>query len=563
MQTIREVLKKVVQDLYGLVDFDPELAIAPDNIDADYSTNAPLKLAKNLHQSPMDIANELQAGFIGKAASLIEGKADVTRTSVTPPGFLNFTLSDAGLITSITNLSNDFNKFISNKTLAGQTIICEFSDPNPFKVLHVGHLYTSVVGDAIASLYEYAGAKVIRANFGGDVGLHVAKTMYALRDHPVSHLQIEDIAKCYIKGTAIYDDDPSAHAEITKLNQQIYQINSKKLHDTPLAELYWRARELSYDYFRDFYAQIGVKFDKYYPESTVAELGLAKVQEQLAAGVYQQSDGAVIFNGEQYGLHTRVFINQAGVPTYEAKDVGLIFTKWEDYHFDKSIVITGNEQSDYMKVVLKSVEQYAPELVERTTHLTHGLVKLPGGVKMSSRKGNFLKAIDVLDMVDHALTKEYHSTDHAVMLAATKYAFLRYKMGGDIIFDPSESVKMTGNSGPYLLYACVRAKKILSKIDKNKLQNVQHLDSLDSHERELAKKLLEYKPLLDESVSEMAPHKLAGYLYELAQAFSRFYEHCPVAGSDRTSLRLAIVQLYLDIMTHGLGILGINIPEEM
>ena len=617
MQEIKDQLKKVIQSQYGL-NFEPELTPSPDNIDADYSSNVPLKLAKTLHKSPMEIANELATKLQGSKQKL----------STSRPGFLNFTLSDDYLSDSI----EAFDAGISSEQYKGQTVICEFSDPNPFKVLHVGHLYTSIVGDSIARLFEYAGAKVIRANFGGDVGLHVAKTMYALQQKSINDLTIEDIAKCYVEGTAAYEDDEKAHQKITELNKEIYAINAAgPLHGrvtalggptfeldenggkvpagpaqntsgrtNGLAELYWRGRELSYQYFNQFYNSIGVHFDKYYPESTVADLGLAKVKEQLQKGVYEYSDGAVIFNGDKYGLHTRVFINKEGVPTYETKDVGLIFTKWQDYHFDKSVVITGSEQLDYMKVVLTSVEQYAPELVEKTTHLTHGLVKLPGGVKMSSRKGNFLKAVDVLDMVRAALKDEHNSEDETVSLAATKYAFLKYKMGGDIIFDPHESVKMTGNSGPYLLYSCVRAKKILDKSSsarvsehifgessgefKNKVRvsirdNGSELRSesrndgreregerelvLKLSERNLAKKLLEYHAVLDEAVTEMAPHKVANYLYELAQAFSRFYENCEVLGSDQEERRLRLVKTYLDTMTHGLGLLGITIPEEM
>lgn len=554
MQDIKNQLKQLIHALYDL-NFEPDLTPSPDNIDADYSTNAPLKLAKDLHKPPMTIAEELNQKL---------------NANISTPGFLNFNLSDDYLKTAIGALSDDFEQCIKSNKYQGQTVICEFSDPNPFKVLHVGHLYTSVVGDSIARLFEYAGAKVIRANFGGDVGLHVAKTLYVLRQKPSDNLTIEDIAKCYVKGTALYDDDETAHQEITQLNKEIYKINAENLHDTDLAKLYWQGRELSYDYFKDFYDSIGVKFDKYYPESTVANLGLEKVKQQLTRGVYEYSDGAVIFNGEKFGLHTRVFINQEGVPTYETKDVGLIFTKWQDYHFDKSIVITGSEQLDYMKVVLKSVEQYAPELVERTTHLTHGLVKLPGNVKMSSRKGNFLKAVDVIDMVKTALHEEYDSDDPIVSLAATKYAFLKYKMGGNIIFDPKESVKMTGNSGPYLLYSCVRAKKILQKsADKttpsvdNTTQEGGSKATLIPAERNLIKKILEYAMTLDEAVSEMAPHKVANYLYELAQSFSRFYEKCPVNGSDREYERLRLVTAYLGVMSHGLNILGIEIPEEM
>ena len=544
MDEIRENLKQAIKNLYNL-DFDPEITPSPENIDADYSTNAPLRLAKDLHKSPMQIAEELNN----------ELDAEISN-----PGFLNFKLSDKYLNQKLDALNDDFANEIVSSNFAGKTVICEFSDPNPFKVLHVGHLYTSIMGDSISRLYEYAGAKVIRANFGGDVGLHVAKTMYILLQKDIDNLTIEDIAKSYVEGTAAYEEDEAAKQEITKLNKEIYKINSENLRDSKLAEVYWKGRELSYEYFNDFYAKIGVKFDKYYPESTVAKLGLETVKRELEAGVYEKSDGAVVFKGEPYGLHTRVFINKEGVPTYEAKDVGLIFTKDKDYHFDKSVVITGNEQKDYMAVVLKSVEQYAPELVEKTTHLTHGLVKLPGNVKMSSRKGNFLKAVDVLDLVRDELKSAYDSTDEKVSLAATKYAFLKYKMGGDIIFDPKESVKMTGNSGPYLLYSAVRAKKILSNCN-NQTQIDEYIYNI--YEKNIIKKLLEYKNVLQESVAEMAPHKVANYLYELAQDFSRFYENCQVAGAKEESERVKIVKVYLAIMTHGLDILGIKIPEEM
>lgn len=555
MQDLRDQLEKVIQDLYGL-NFDPDITPSPDNIDADYSSNAPLKLARDLHKPPMEIANELLKEL---KKSTFNGEYQ-ENIFLSPPGFINFTLPDDYL----KNLVDKFDSNFTSDTFKNQTIICEFSDPNPFKILHVGHLYTSIVGDSISRLYEYANANVIRANFGGDVGLHVAKTMYALEKDKKTDFTIEDISDSYIEGTRLYEEDETAKSEIAELNKKIYQINLEKIHDTTLAQDYWRGRELSYEYFRDFYDSIGIKFDKYYPESTVADLGLKKVKEQLENGVYEYSDGAVIFNGEKFGLHTRVFINNKGVPTYETKDIGLIFTKWEDYHFNKSVIITGSEQTDYMKVVLKSVEQYAPELVLRTTHLTHGLVKLPGGVKMSSRKGNILKAIDVISLVRKELKSAYDSSDEIVINAAIKYAFLKYKMGGNIIFDPKESVKMTGNSGPYLLYSCVRAKKILSnkKAESDDPKNVSNRD-YNQNERALIKKILEYQGILPEAVTEMAPHKVANFLYELAQEFSRFYEKCPVNGSDRERERLKLVKAYLDTMTHGLGLLGISIPESM
>ena len=328
-------------------------------------------------------------------------------------------------------------------------------------------------------------------------------------------------------------------------------------------ELYWQGRRLSYEYFKQFYASIGVKFDKYYPESTVADRGVEEVRAHLGA-VYEESDGAIVYRGEKVGLHTRVFINREGVPTYEAKDVGLLFTKWTDWHFDESVVITGNEQTDYMKVVLASVKEYAPELVERTSHLTHGLVKLPGNVKMSSRKGNFLKAVDVLEMVRDELGGE--KADSRVVLAAIKYAFLKYKMGGDIVFDPKESVAVNGNSGVYLLYSAVRAKKILQKVgtvvvddetDENKIAQET------AAEKGLSKKVIQYQEVLQNAVIEKAPYKICNYLYELAQEFSRFYERVRVAGNAREGELKNLVKVYLGVMEHGLGLMGIEVPEEM
>ncbi len=552
-------LQNCINELFG-VDVTPEVTIAPENMQADFSSNIAMRLAGTLKSNPREIASKIAESF------------DDVKVEIAGPGFLNFTLPDEYYLRKIADFSQNLEKNISCDEYSGKTVICEFSDPNPFKVLHVGHLYTSIVGDSIARLFEYAGANVIRANFGGDVGLHVGKTMWALLKSGMTDFTIEDIAAKYVEGTRAYEDDEAAKAEIVEINKNVYDIAQNNRHDSELAEMYWKGRELSYKYFEDFYAKIGVKFDKYYPESTVAGRGLVEVKNGLSEGVYEMSDGAVVYRGDtKLGLHTRVFINKEGLPTYEAKDVGLIFTKWDDYKFDKSVVITGNDIIDYMKIVLGSVKEMNPELPERTNHLTHGQVKLPGSVKMSSRKGNFLKAIDVLDMISEELKENYNSEDFDVVLGATKYAFLKYKMGGDIIFDPKESVKMTGNSGPYLLYSCVRAKKVLSKINiaeyegKNVIELAKTGENavLDAHEANLIKKVIQYKDVLSESVSEMAPHKVCSYLYELAQEFSRFYENCPVAGNERAGIRAVIVKTYLDVMLHGLNILGINVPEEM
>jgi len=249
------------------------------------------------------------------------------------------------------------------------------------------------------------------------------------------------------------------------------------------------------------------------------------------------------------------------LPTYETKDVGLILKKWQDYHFDKSVMITGNEIYEYMQVVLKAVEQFAPELVQKTTHITHGLVKLTGGVKMSSRKGNIIQADDVLAAANEANKKINRQENFDVALAAVKYAFLKQRIGADIIFDPAESVSLQGNSGPYLQYALVRAKSILEKSSVDSRQS--SVEGFGPEERGLARKISEYPEVVEEAVNELMPHHVCTYLYELAQVFNSFYEKNRVIGDKREGLRLKLVKSYASVLKNGLEILNIPAPERM
>ncbi|MDR1300420.1 MAG: arginine--tRNA ligase [Candidatus Nomurabacteria bacterium] len=529
----------------------------------DYSTNVAMLLASSVGENPRAIAEKL--------AAELSGNEFFNSVEVAGAGFINFRLSDAALAREVKSINAEPDRYGASKLYAGKVVVSEFSDPNPFKVLHVGHLYTSVIGDAISNIVAAAGGQVHRVNFGGDVGLHVAKTMWAiiqdlggelpekLADIPVEE-RSEWMGRCYVTGTRTYEDDAVAKETITENNRKIYNLHREDDHDSPFAQIYWTCRGWSYEYFDAFYARIGVKFEKYYPESEIAEVGLKTVLAQRDKGVYEDSDGAVIFNGEKYGLHTRVFINSNGIPIYEAKDVGLAIKKWDDYHFDKSIILTDAEQTDYMKVVMKSMEQYMPESVARTLHLTHGTVKLPGAEKMSSRKGNFLRAVDVIDMVAGEYKKAQGRTSDELVLGAIKYAFLKNRLGPNLSFDPETSVSMHGNSGPYLQYAAVRANAILQKIGEFEAVEI---NDLDEQERSLVVKLTEFSSVVDGATTELAPQVLCTYLYELAQVFNRFYENSPVANSPRSAIRAQLVQAYGYILRRGLNLLGITVPKKM
>ena len=258
-----------------------------------------------------------------------------------------------------------------------------------------------------------------------------------------------------------------------------------------------------------------------------------------------------------------MFINSEGLPTYAAKDVGLIQHKYQDYHYDSSFIITDSSQKDHLAVVMKSVEQYEPELVARTIHKTHGRIKLAGGVKMSSRKGNTLSAGAILDATAQANQAARGDADDqaATVLGAIRYSFLKNRIGGDIVYDPGESVSLEGNSGPYLQYAHARARSILAKrtIEITPLLG----QTFEAGERVLLRKLSEYTETVDRAVAELLPHHICGYLYELAHEFNRFYEHNRVLDDPREAVRLSLISQYASTLQAGLRLLGITAPEHM
>ena len=550
-------IAQIVQEIYGI---QVEVALTrPDSKFGDYATNVALQLAKQVGKNPREIAEEI--------AKRLRNTDEFSEVSIAGPGFINIRLSDDALIRQV---------YARPETpYTGQNIVFEYSCPNAFKELHTGHLYQTVFGDIASRLMLVGGANLHRTSFGGDVGLHVAKCLWGMRlelggYQPDKLAEISKdvferarwISQCYVKGARQYEDDPEAKAAIDELNVVVYGLHETDDHESSLAKIYWTTRQWSLDYFDAFYTMLDVEQLRYYPESQTAPIGMKIVAEQLEKGNLKKSDGAVVFEGdESKHLHTRVFVTSKGLPTYETKDIGVIWLEKKEYDFDHRYLLTGNDQKEYMRVVYAAAEVFRPELSGTMTHLTNGTVRFSDGSKMSSRLGNVSRAADVIESVrekvatliaDEALREE-------VALGAIKYAFAKYKLGGDINFDLNETVSLQGNSGPYVQYAHARARRILEKSDVEFVLPSE----LFEEDRALVRKLGEYHEVVSVAIRQLEPHHICNYLFELAQEFNRYYEKNRVIGSEHEVHRVSLVALYADILKAGLTILGIASPDKL
>lgn len=540
--------------------FDVKVGIElgrPEEQFGDYATSVALQLTRKLSKTPHEIAEALAV----KLRESLTGP--VSEISVADPGFLNFKLTDKQLLASLENKPR--------QKSAGREILIEFGDPNPFKAMHLGHLYSAIAGDAIARLFEVSGATVRRASYHGDVGMHAAKAVWQLRNlqregqkegEAISDIPAAKragfLSQAYAAGAKEYEDNKTARAEIQAVNEHIYRQD-----DVEINKLCNLGKQWSFEIFDEIFDELGIHYQKRYLESASSEAGLKFVRQNVGK-VFEESDGAIVFRGEKAGLHTRVFVNSRGLPTYEAKDLGLAELKQQDFpKADESVIITAHEQTEYFKVMLAALHEIDPKIADKTRHIAHGFLSLTTG-KMSSRTGKVYPAAGLLAAVNEAVKKLYPEsagqTQTDTYLAAVKYTFLKSRVGSDIVFDVEESVALEGNSGPYLQYAHARARSVLRKAGAGKARPPA---DLEPDERSLARKISEYPETVDKAVNELMPHHICTYLYELAQTFNRFYEHNRVVGDPRQAQRLALVGKYAGTLRTGLGLLGIAAPDRM
>ena len=516
-----------------------------DMAHGDYATNVALIAAKQLGKNPKTFAEELMPRLKDALGT------DAEDVSVAGPGFINIMLSRETIARGIDAAGQeDWGKGTAN---TGKRIMAEYTDPNPFKEMHIGHLMSNTIGEAIARVTEYSGADVMRASFQGDVGPHVAKAVWALQKKGITDPgTAKEIGDAYAHGARAYEESEDAKKEIDAINTALYEGT-----DEALMELWRKGRDVSLDAFEDLYRILGTKFDYYFFESETAGPGTDIVKEHIGS-VFTESEGAVVYEGEKKGLHTLVFITSRGTPTYETKDIGLAFAKEEAWPSDESIVLTAAEQIGHFKVMLAALEDIAPALAKKTVHIPHGFLRLTTG-KMSSREGNVITTESLLrDVTEKALVRnEDPVIAGQVALAAIKYSILRQSAGSDIIFDFEKSLSLEGDSGPYLQYAYVRAKKILSYADGTGGAETPDVPY------PLERLIVHFPEVVARASREHAPHHIAQYLTELAARWNSFYASEQVLGSPEEEYKKRMTKAFAQTMQNGLWMLGIPAPEKM
>lgn len=524
---IREQIEQAVRDAVGDVSFVVERP--RDLSHGDYSTNVAL-------------VNKLDAQELATKLT-IEG---VEKIEVVGK-FINFRLSRE------TFTHNTEHPAATTPLYAGKRILAEYTDPNPFKEFHIGHLMSNAIGEAIARLFEATGASVSRANYQGDVGVHVAKAIWAKLEKP-------DMSwgEAYVYGNNEYELHKE---EIDSLNKVIYDKSDPKVN-----ALYELGRAQSLAHFEDIYAKLGTKFTYYFFESDVGPVGLQLVKAHPE--VFEESEGATIFRGEAVGLHTRVFINSKGLPTYEAKELGLVEAKKQKGDFSISLTVTANEIKDYFKVVRAAAEKIFPDLEGKMQVRFHGFLKLTTG-KMSSRLGNVITGESLIadlsaaakEKMEGRELKDADTVAEQVAVGAIKYAVLKQGSGKDIIFDPEKSLSLEGDSGPYLQYAHTRAASLL----RNAKEAAVEAGTQDAPEHAvlLERVLVHYADAVTRAAKEMEPHYLTTYLTELAGAFNAWYASERIIGGAHQHYGILLATAVEKTLREGLTTLGIPVPEEM
>jgi arginyl-tRNA synthetase len=561
-------------------------AFGPDYADADplirpssfgdLQSNAALPLAKKLSRPPRDIAAE------------IVGQLDVDDVceppTVSGPGFINLTLRPQWIAAEATAVLSD-PRLGAPAAAAPQTVVVDYSSPNIAKAMHVGHLRTTIVGDAIVRVLEFAGHHVIRDNHVGDWGTPFGMLLEHLvdvgEDSAEAGLLRTDPNAFYQAARVQFDGDP---AFADRARDRVVKLQSG--NDPATQRLWDELMELSKDYLRDTYAVLRITLadEDIRGESFYNDMLAGVADDLVAKGLATISDGALCafppgFENRDGSPLPLIIRKSDGGYNYATTDLATIRYRVDKLNADRALYVVGTDQAQHFKMVFEVAREagWLPDGAD-FEHAQIGMVQGKDGRRLRTRAGDNVALSELIDegpQRARALLDEVERDDQGldldaiaqdVGIGAIKYADLSTARESAYIFDWDRMISFKGNTGPYLQYATARIRSIFrrAQIDETELHGPILITA--PAERELARKLLEFGSVVTLVAESAEPHRLCSYLFEVASLFTSFYEQCPVLKADdeeTRNSRLALCAAVLRILTVGLGLLGVPIPDRM
>jgi len=586
---IRPLVVKTLKELYGQDFPEPGITINSTNpeFEGDY-TLVLFSFVKQLKKSPEQLGKEIGEAMI-TASPEIFTKFNVIK------GFLNLTIADDYWLNF---LQANFNSLsFGSKPANGQKVMVEYSSPNTNKPLHLGHLRNNFLGWSVAEILKQSGYEIIKSCIVNDRGIHICKSMIAWQlfangatpqstntkgDHFVGEYyvkfndeykrQVEELVTVGMKR-----EEAEKEAPIMKGTQQM--LLDWEAGKPDVIQLWKMMNGWVYEGFDVTYKRIGSDFNIMYYESDTYLLGKRSVDEGLEIGVFvKREDGSVWADLTDEGLDQKLVLRKDGTSVYMTQDLGLAQQKYEQFHYDQSIYVIGDEQNYHMKALKLILKKMNKPYADGVYHLSYGMVELPTG-RMKSREGTVVDADEMVEeMVNVAKNKteelgkvkdftgeELTELYDTIALGALKFFLLRVDPKKKMIFNPEESIDFHGFTGPFIQYTHARIKSILRK-QPGALSPEPGARSLLKLEKDLIISLEQYPTIIEQACNEHNPSVIAIYIFNLAKSFNTFYTEHSVMNAEseeKKQLRLQLSEMTANVIASGMGLLGIKVPERM
>jgi arginyl-tRNA synthetase len=579
---LEEKLRDSARELGWKDGFAPDVRTADPRF-GDFQANGVLPYAKTLKQNPRALAQALADAFVRR-----EQPAGHMTVSVAGAGFINFALEPAYLGRRLQRFAEeqDFRRDAASR-LAGQTWVVDFGSPNTAKQMHVGHLPSIIIGESISRLLEFCGAKVIRDNHIGDWGTAFGKILYGyerfLDREALARDPLEEFERLYKEANAACERDPAA------LEQARLELVRLQRGEADAVAIWEEVNRASLTALRAIYDRLGVRYDHYLGESFYRDHVAQVYRELTAAGIAEESDGAlVVFHDEhpRFSRHAErpnpFIIRKAdGASNYASTDLATMLYRTEHFGADGIVIETDARQNDHFEQLWLTTQKWfraTNRRLPRFEHITHGSILGEDGKAIKTRSGDPIRLRDLLDEAAERAFQvvteknpdlpEEHRREIAQVVgtSAVIYADLSMNRTSDFVFSWDKLLALEGNTAPYLLYAYVRIASILRRMTPEQDAPAEAASDFATREEiALARKLVAFPSALDQALTTLRPHFIAGYLYELAGAFSTFYNADRVLVDDTATRarRLLLCRRTLLVLAVGLRLLIIRPLEQM